>query len=230
MIRALPASLALALSLGCIAGRAQADCDAEPIAGAVRSVVADRVWVDGVAMSIAEYRSLSADDARARFAEYWRRAGAEVRTKTTSGAPNAVEVASTFVKGCLYALQLPAPGVSGLAPRLVVSDLRRRVPSMPHTFDWPPAAEGQVLTDTVSQDEHRLGRVLSYRVDGSADVVSQRYLSRFLNGSWQLGTIAKIYGSNYSFNARKANTSVDVTVTRDGSGAIVTMNFTEVDG
>lgn len=207
-------------------GSATAACRTDVMPDVPRRIVSERSWVNGVALSIVELPSLSTADARARFIDFWRRQDREVRTQMSNG----VEVTSRYEGGCLYALQVPMGEGSSLPSRMVLSDLKQAAPKVPKSFDWPPAAEAVVLTDTYSEDERRVGRLLSYRVDKSPELASNQCLLRLTNGGWTIGVLSKVFGSNYTFNARKGDASIDITVMKETSGAVVTMNFTEVAG
>lgn len=205
---------------------ATAACRSDVMDDVPHRVVGERTWVNGVALSIVELPSLSSADARAQFSDFWRRSGREVRTQTANG----VEVTSRYEDGCLYALQVPLGDGSRLPARLVLSDLKRAAPRVPRSFDWPPAAEAVVLTDTYSEDDRRVARLLSYHVAKSPELASNQCLLRLTHDGWKIGVLSKVYGSNYAFNARKGDTSIDITVMKEASGAVVTMNFSEVAG
>ena len=204
----------------------RAACDAEPFEGVPRSIVGEQMWVNGVSLSIVELSSLEGPAARDRFVDYWRRANAPARTKTDRG----VEVTSVLKGPCLYSLQVPNDGSVGAPAVYAVSDLRRPMPSLPREFDWPPALEGDLLTDTVSADNGTLSRLLSYRVDKSSNLTAGQCIQRLAKADWQLEGLTQINQQHFVFRGRKRQTSVDVTVVRDGSGAVVTMNFAKSDG
>lgn len=202
-----------------------AACDAEPFDGVKRSIVGEQMWVNGVALSIVDLPSLDPGAARDRFVDYWRRANATSRTKSGEG----FEVTSVLKGSCLYSLQLPSGG-SGAAARYVVSDLRRPIPSLPREFDWPPAKEGEVLTDTISDDSGNLSRLLTYRVEKSSSLVAGQCIKRLNDADWKLEGLTQINEQHFVFHGRKRRTSVDVTIARDGLGSVVTINFAQSDG
>ena len=205
---------------------ARAACDAQPFDGVRRSIVGEQMWVNGVSLSIAELPSIEAAAARDRFVDYWRRANLPARTKTDAG----VEVTSVLKGACLYSLQLPAGGATAAAPVFAVTDLRRPVPTLPHEFDWPLAAEGELLTDTVSQDDDKLSRLLTYRVEKSSNLAAGQCIRRLQQADWRLQGLTQINEQHFVFHGRKRQTSVDVTIARDGTGSVVTMNFLKSDG
>ena len=209
-----------------LATAAQAACDADPLDGVRRSVVSEETWVHGVSMSIAELPSIDGAEARNRFIEYWRRANTPARTKTDKG----VEVTSVLRGACMYSLQLPGGGAKGAAAVYAVTDLRRPMPSLPREFEWPPAEEGDLLTDTVSIDAGNLSRVLSYRVEKASNLVANQSIRRLKQADWGVEGLTLINEQHFIFHARKRRVSVEVTIARDGTGSVVTMNFTQTDG
>ena len=209
-----------------VSGAARAACDAEPFSGVPRSVISEQSWVNGLSLSIAELPSLDASEARDRFVDYWRRANAPARTKSSDG----MEITSVLKGPCLYSLQSPSGGGPGPAARYVVSDLRRPLPSLPREFDWPPASEADVLTDTVSDDGGRLSRMLSYRVEASSKLALRECVRRLTQAAWRLEALTQINEQHYVFHGRKSHVGLDVTIVRDGSGSVVTLNFAQSDG
>lgn len=208
------------------AGAARAACDAEPFDGVQRSVVGEQMWVNGISLSIADLPSLDGAEARARFLQFWQRQSVNPRTKSGGG----MDVTSVLKGACLYSVQVPSGGGAGAVARYVVSDLRRPLPRMPREFDWPPAADADVLTDTVSEDGGKLSRLLSYRVDASSNLAAGQCIRRLNQGDWKLEGLTQINLQHFVFHGHKRNTSVDVTVAREGSGAVVTLNFAQSDG
>lgn len=204
----------------------RAACDATPFDGVRRTVVGEQMWVNGVSVSISELSSLDGAEARDRFVDYWRRANAQARTKTDGG----VEVTSVLKASCLYSLQVPSGGGAGSSPIYAVSDLRRPMPTLPRDFDWPPAAEGDLLTDTVSDDAGNLSRLLSYRVEKASTVVTGQCIRRLKQADWRLEGLTRINDQHFVFHGHKRRMSVEVTVARDGLGSVVTMNFAQTDG
>ena len=208
-----------------VVSAAHAACDAEPFGGLPRSIVSEQTWVNGVSLSIAELPSLDAVEARDHFVDFWRRAGSTSRTNNRDG----IEVTSVLKGSCLYSLQR-ASDAAGDAARYVVSDLRRPAPSLPREFDWPPATEGTVLTDTISEDNGKLSRLLSYRVEASSKLALRQCVRRLTQADWQLEALTQINEQHYVFHGRKRRVGIDVTIARDGGGAVVTLNFAQSDG
>lgn len=203
----------------------RAACDDAPFNGVRLAVVGEQMWVNGVSMSISELPSLEGAQARERFVEYWRRANVPARTKTDGG----VQVTSVLRASCLYSLQLPNGGAGG-SPIYAVSDLRRPMPKLPREFDWPPAAEGDVLTDTVSDDAGNLSRLLSYRVEKVSTLVAGQCIRRLKQADWRLEGLTQINDQHFVFHGHKRRMNVEVTIARDGLGSVVTMNFAQTDG
>lgn len=206
-------------------GEARPACDENPFPDVRRSIVGEHLWVRGMSLSIADLTSIDAAEAGQRFADHWRRANQPVRANRAGG----VSVLSALKGGCLYSLQMPPDDGGGLPARLAVTDLRRPVPSLPSSFEWPPAVEGDVLTDTVSEDGSRLSRLLSYRVEKTAVLAAQECMQRLHRGDWKLDGVTLINDQNVVFHGRKHGVGVDVAVTKDGTGAVVTLNFAQTD-
>ena len=189
-------------------------------------IVSDQVWVQGMSMMIAELPALDATTAKERFGDFWRKDHHELRVASSSG----IEVTSAMKDGCLYALQVPIDEASGTPPRLVVTDLHRTRPTLPRTFDWPPAADAEVLSDTVSEDGKRLNRLLSYRVDTRTGTAAAQCIKRLARADWKIAAITILNSRQVTFAGRKGTTTLDAVIQKDGSGSVVTINFTALNG
>ncbi len=205
---------------------ARCDCAERPLNGERLRIVSEQVWVKGMSMTIAELPALDAATARERFGDFWRKDHREVRVASTNG----IEVTSSMKDGCIYALQVPTDEASGWPARFVVTDLHRAQPALPRTFDWPAAAQGDVLSDTVSEDGKRLNRLLSYRIDLQAGTAAARCIKRLARADWKISGITILNSQQVTFAGRKGTTTLDAVVRKDGSGSVVTMNFTELNG
>ena len=201
-------------------------CTERPLENERFRIVSDQMWVQGMSLFIAEVPALDAASARERFGDFWRKDHRQVRVAST----NDIEVSSTMKDGCLYALQVPTDASAGLPARLVVTDLHRAQPKLPQSFEWPLAAAGELLTDTVSEDGKRMNRLLSYRVERSTGTVAAECLKRLTRDEWAIAGITVVNERQVTFTGRKGATILDAVVAKDGSGSVVTMNFTERDG
>lgn len=211
----------LTISIG-----AQCACIEQPFAGERLRIVSEQMWVQGMSLTIVELPALDKATVRERFDDFWRKDHRETRTATSSG----IEVTSAMKGGCLYSLQLPTDSSSGMPTRLVVTDLHRAAPTLPSAFEWPPAAEAEILTDAVSEDGRRLNRLLAYRVQVNAGTAAAQCIKRLARADWKIAGVTVLNDQQVTFSGRRGTTSLDAVVARDGSGAVVTMNFTEQDG
>ena len=219
--RAIVLATAVLLPLG-----AHCACAEHPFAGERQKVVSEQVWVRGMSLTIIELPALDTGAARARFGDFWRKDHRELRVASTSDT----EVTSTFKDGCVYALQLPTDAATGMPARLVVSDLHRAQPALPHAFDWPPAAQADVLGDTVSEDGNRVNRLLTYRVSVRAGTAAAQCILRLTQAAWKIAGVTILNDRQVTFSGRKGTAILDAVVAKDGSGSVITMNFTEQDG